>query len=322
MADGSRSVIVGAGGPAVYYARPVWAPALVGFVGGSHLSVSVGFGGPVVGWYPLAPWHRYRPHYPHNHTYVTVINQTIINNPPRGVPPHRNHEGATMVPGPRFRDPVMKVALPVRTNVAELQTVAPPPKNIAPVRKVADDRRHGPPAESGAAVAATIRARTDRRSSGSGAFDGAFAGAHSAVTDSCDAADRGRADSKSRCESTAGAARQRSGSACAAAEIQSRSADSDANGTAAAARRHRIWLVRSRAHVCRRRTCRRPSRIRAWRRGTGTLPAGRTADDQAAQAAGDASRGSGDAARRAAAARSGATGFARRGSASERASRA
>lgn len=125
--------------PGGYYARPVWAPALVGFVGGSNLSVSVGFGGPVVGWYPLAPWHRYRPHYPHNTRYVTIINQTIINNPPRGVPPHRNHEGATMVPGPRFRDPVMKVALPVRTNVAELQPMAPPPKNIAPVRKVAED---------------------------------------------------------------------------------------------------------------------------------------------------------------------------------------
>ena len=123
--------------PGGYYARPIWAPALVGFVGGSHISVS--FGGPVVGWYPLAPWHRYSPHYPHNSRYVTVINQTIINNPPRGVPPHRNHEGTTMVPGPRFRDPVMKVALPVRTNVAELQTVAPPPKNIAPVRKVAQD---------------------------------------------------------------------------------------------------------------------------------------------------------------------------------------
>ena len=125
--------------PGGYYARPVWAPALVGFVGGSNLSVSVGFGGPVVGWYPLAPWHRYRPYYAHNNTYVTIINQTIINNPPRGVPPHRNHEGATMVPGPRFRDPVMKVALPVKTNVAELQTMAPPPRNIAPVRKVAED---------------------------------------------------------------------------------------------------------------------------------------------------------------------------------------
>ena len=125
--------------PGGHHVRPVWAPALVGFVGGSNLSVSVGFGGPVVGWYPLAPWHHYRPHYRHNPRYVTIINQTIINNPPRGVPPHRNREGATMVPGPRFRDPVMKVALPVRTNIAELQTVAPPPKNIAPVRKVVDD---------------------------------------------------------------------------------------------------------------------------------------------------------------------------------------
>ena len=79
------------------------------------------------------------PYFPHNTRYVTIINQTIINSPPRGVPPNRNHEGTTMVPGPRFRDPVMKVALPVRTNVAELQAVAPPPKHIAPVRRVVED---------------------------------------------------------------------------------------------------------------------------------------------------------------------------------------
>lgn len=125
--------------PGGYVARPVWAPALVGFVGGGNFSVSVGYGSPVVGWYPLAPWHRYRPHYPHNNTYVTIINQTIINNPPRGVPRHRNQEGATMVPGPRFRDPVMKVALPVRGNLAELQPMAPPPKNTGQIRKIAED---------------------------------------------------------------------------------------------------------------------------------------------------------------------------------------
>ncbi|MBC8118075.1 MAG: hypothetical protein H7X75_00680, partial [Burkholderiaceae bacterium] len=126
--------------PGGHVARPIWAPALVGFVGGSNVNVSIGFGGPVVGWYPLAPWDRYRPHYPHNNRYVTVINQTIINNPPRGAPRHRNHEGATMVPGPRFREPVMKVALPVRSSaVAELQQVAPPPRNISPIHKVADD---------------------------------------------------------------------------------------------------------------------------------------------------------------------------------------
>ena len=72
--------------PGSYVARPVWAPALVGFVGTGGASVSVGFGGPLVGWYPLAPWHPYRPHYRTNTTYVTVINQTIIQRPPPGVP--------------------------------------------------------------------------------------------------------------------------------------------------------------------------------------------------------------------------------------------
>ena len=148
--------------PGGYVARPVWAPALVGFVGGSHFSV--GFGGPVVGWYPLAPWHRYHPHYRHSNTYVTIINRTIINNPPRGHPPHRNHEGGTMVPGPRFRDPVMKVALPVRTNLAELQPMAPPPKNIGQTHKVSDDgmvRRPNPVQPSPKAAApATASAGT------------------------------------------------------------------------------------------------------------------------------------------------------------------
>jgi hypothetical protein len=118
--------------PGGYIARPVWAPALVGFVG-SGVSVTVGFGGPVVGWYPLAPWHRYRPHYRHGNTYVTVINHNIINQPPRGVPPNVNQRGGTMVPGPRFRDPVMKVALPTKSEkLAELQPIAPPPRTIAP----------------------------------------------------------------------------------------------------------------------------------------------------------------------------------------------
>jgi hypothetical protein len=118
--------------PGGYIARPVWAPALVGFVG-HGVGVSIGFGGPVVGWYPLAPWHRYSPHYRHDNRYVTIINNNIINQPPRGVPPNINQRGGTMVPGPRFRDPVMKVALPTKSEkLAELQPVAPPPRTIAP----------------------------------------------------------------------------------------------------------------------------------------------------------------------------------------------
>ena len=119
--------------PGGYVRRPVWAPALVGFVGGSGINVAVNVGGPVVGWYPLAPWHRYEPHYRHNPTYVTVINQTVINNPPRGVPRTINQgPGATVVPGPRFREPINRVALPVHPRPEQLQPVAPPPQSVAP----------------------------------------------------------------------------------------------------------------------------------------------------------------------------------------------
>lgn len=127
--------------PGAYVARPVWAPALVGFVatGGSATRVTIGVGAPVVGWYPLAPWNPYRPSYTVNNTYVTVINQTIINQPPRGVPPSVNQgPGATMVPGPRFRDPVNKVVLLNQPPLAELQPSAPPPRPLARTAAVSD----------------------------------------------------------------------------------------------------------------------------------------------------------------------------------------
>jgi len=75
--------------------RPVFAPALVAFVGGPGFAVGVGFG-PTVAWFPLAPrevfvpWYRTSPRYVNNvnitNTRVTVTqvtnvyNTTIINN--------------------------------------------------------------------------------------------------------------------------------------------------------------------------------------------------------------------------------------------------
>lgn len=116
--------------PGGFVRRPVWAPALVGFVGSG---VSVSIGGPVVGWYPLAPWHRYQPHYRHNPTYVTVINQTIIHRPPPGVPRTINEgRGSTVVPGPRFREPIHKVVLGAQPRPEQLKPIAPPPLNVAP----------------------------------------------------------------------------------------------------------------------------------------------------------------------------------------------
>ena len=62
--------------------RPVYAPALVAFVGGPRfsLSLSVGGGGGVA-WFPLGPREAYVPAYRASPTYVTRVNNTtVINN--------------------------------------------------------------------------------------------------------------------------------------------------------------------------------------------------------------------------------------------------
>ena len=58
--------------------HPVWAPALVAWVGGSNFNVRVTSGSvPAVGWYPLSPWDRYEPWYRTNATYVNRINVIV-----------------------------------------------------------------------------------------------------------------------------------------------------------------------------------------------------------------------------------------------------
>ncbi|HEY3522044.1 MAG TPA: DUF6600 domain-containing protein, partial [Rhodanobacteraceae bacterium] len=66
-------------GPRQY--RPVYAPALVAFVGGSGFSVSIslGGGGPV-GWFPLGPRDVYVPPYRASRNYFTNVNVTNIRN--------------------------------------------------------------------------------------------------------------------------------------------------------------------------------------------------------------------------------------------------
>jgi hypothetical protein len=77
---------------AVAYVRPVYAPALVAWVGGPHFAAGVAFGGGVgvgvnVGWFPLGPREVYVPSYHVSRTYInnvnisnTTVNQTVINN--------------------------------------------------------------------------------------------------------------------------------------------------------------------------------------------------------------------------------------------------
>jgi len=61
--------------------RPVYAPALVGWIGNPGWSVGFSFGtAPAVGWFPLAPREVYVPPYRHSPTYVRQINVTHIHN--------------------------------------------------------------------------------------------------------------------------------------------------------------------------------------------------------------------------------------------------
>ncbi|MGA8786554.1 MAG: DUF6600 domain-containing protein, partial [Polaromonas sp.] len=67
--------------------RPVYAPALVAFVGGSsggvNWNISIGSGGtprPGVGWFPLAPGEAFRPAYRASPRYITQVNNNIVVN--------------------------------------------------------------------------------------------------------------------------------------------------------------------------------------------------------------------------------------------------
>ena len=64
--------------PGSYVVRPVYAPALVAFIGGDNWGLSIGFGHSHVGWFPLAPGEMWMPHYHASHSYVHRLNVTNV----------------------------------------------------------------------------------------------------------------------------------------------------------------------------------------------------------------------------------------------------
>lgn len=137
--------------------RPVYAPALVGFVGGGggggvSWGINISIGSPGVAWFPLAPGEAYRPVYAASPTYVTninrtvvvnniTVNKTIINNYGNRVTyiNARNPAALTAVPAKTFVNgqpvgPAMTTLRPeqVRAQLAHAQIVSTPA--LAPVR--------------------------------------------------------------------------------------------------------------------------------------------------------------------------------------------
>ncbi len=132
--------------PGARVARPVYAPALVAWVGSPRANVSITIGGgPAVGWLPLAPREVYVPGYRASSRYVqnvnitNVTNVTVINNVynnpqgPREFENRRAPRGVTVVPANVMaeRRPVAPAAAEFRQSPAAREFVNAPGRQTA-----------------------------------------------------------------------------------------------------------------------------------------------------------------------------------------------
>jgi hypothetical protein len=162
--------------PGSYIARPVYAPALVAWIGGGNVSVGISVGSsrpPLVGWVPLAPRERWVPYYPASQVYVRNVNVTHVHVHPsrpqqprepimytnRGVP-----GGVTMVSSDVLRerrpvtnavvdsrDPVIARRIATERVVTDAAPAAPPRRVVSTAAvppapgRVIESRRERPP---------------------------------------------------------------------------------------------------------------------------------------------------------------------------------
>ncbi|MYM80601.1 hypothetical protein GTP44_01325 [Duganella sp. FT50W] len=112
--------------------RPVWAPALVGWVGGNGGPQHAGPGpGPGLGWYPLSPRDRFVPNYRVSSDYERRVTWTHNGQPlaPRGEV-HGHRDGLTMLPREQFEGRR-------NVNVGRGTAWQPPANFVRPVTPVA-----------------------------------------------------------------------------------------------------------------------------------------------------------------------------------------
>jgi hypothetical protein len=129
--------------PGAWVARPIYAPALVGWYGAPGVGVTVGFGS--VGWFPLAPYEPYIPWYYYNRRYISGVNIGHVGDIDyrRIAPPpsyrHQRPNTSTWVPNDAIirSEPIKRVVLPppADTNQFVGRPTPPPALNEAGKRR-------------------------------------------------------------------------------------------------------------------------------------------------------------------------------------------
>ena len=135
--------------PGAVVARPVYAPALVGWLGNPSLSVTIGIGAvPAVGWFPLAPREVFVPAYRASTAYVRNVNVTHVTNlsritnvtqvQPRDYAYGRLDRAVTVVPATTLAHGQPVAPATVRARPADLAAASAvssaPPDTVRPVR--------------------------------------------------------------------------------------------------------------------------------------------------------------------------------------------
>jgi len=141
--------------------RPVYAPALVAFVGGSNFSISIG-SGPGIGWFPLGPGEAWYPTWRVSPRYVTRVNSYVVTNSRFGNV-YVNQQRPTAITTVREADfrrgqPVHRYWRPVREgHVGEMRVLPvptlPPPQRFGETRRPVQPRVLPPPQLSDPAMA-------------------------------------------------------------------------------------------------------------------------------------------------------------------------
>ena len=172
--------------PGTYVARPVYAPALVAWMGGPRVSVSIniGGGGPPVGWFPLAPREVYVPSYRTSPRYVREINITHVTNVTNITTIVNNTNGAADrrdFANRKFPNAVTVVPSSVLTNRQPVAPIAAQLRGNAQVRAFIADPRPAPvmaaaPVATPPAPAKLPEARAPVRPPFEGRAPGTFAG--------------------------------------------------------------------------------------------------------------------------------------------------